>query len=749
MEQEPSVLDYVKAILTPWRGARPEIPPLDVTESFSKDLQFDLFSQEKEEKLHSQAEQLLDIGKKDLLDGLKSIRWQWLLALLFALLAQSFLEPPEPKLLQGLIFYGIAAIFCFWAFLYEDSERSSLSFIEHQTGITENEVSYPEPFLRHPNYAAIGAILCVVSFLTFGGNLFNLFNFSTWIIGTVFIISAFWQPSKQSVSFWHRLSNYFNLHQWNISISRWTVLFLLVFIVAAFFRFYKLNDIPPEMISDHAEKLLDIHDVLNGQPHIFFPRNTGREAFQMYLTAAIILVFNTGFSFISLKIGTVLAGLFTLPYIYLIGKEFANRRVGLFAMLFAGIAYWHNVISRVALRFSLYPLFFAPTLYYLIRGLRYRKLNDFILSGIFLGIGLHGYSTMRIVPFIIVLLIGVFLCHKPSKGWRKTAMVGLLLLSVISLIVFIPLLRYSIENPDMVSYRAITRLSTTERTLPGSPVNIFFDNLGKASVMFFWDNGEIWPHSVPHRPALDIVSASLLFLGVVFLLLRYIRQRDWLDISMILSIPLLMLPSILSLAFPAENPSLNRTGGAIIPVFVIVGFALDRIYSALAVNGNLINKINIKDPEEITYQKKFPILASFVLLILISWSMLQNYDLVFKQYYELYRQSSWNTSEMGQVINGFAKSIGNENQAWVVGYPYWVDTRLVGINAGFPTHDYAIWPDQIDITLNIPGEKLFLIKPEDSKGLEALQRVYPQGVLQSYKSKVETKDFLMYLVPER
>jgi hypothetical protein len=75
--------------------------------------------------------------------------------------------------------------------------------------------------------------------------------------------------------------------------------------------------------------------------------------------------------------------------------------------------------------------------------------------------------------------------------------------------------------------------------------------------MFFWDNGKIWAHSVMNRPALDLVSAALFLPGVTLMLARYGRQRDWRDIFLILSIPLLMMPSILSLAFPQENPSLT------------------------------------------------------------------------------------------------------------------------------------------------------------------------------------------------
>jgi hypothetical protein len=64
--------------------------------------------------------------------------------------------------------------------------------------------------------------------------------------------------------------------------------------------------------------------------------------------------------------------------------------VGLLAFVLMGIGYWPNVISRVGLRFPLYPLFAAPTLFFLIRGLGTRNRNDFIFAGLFLGLGLHG-----------------------------------------------------------------------------------------------------------------------------------------------------------------------------------------------------------------------------------------------------------------------------------------------------------------------------------------------------------------------
>jgi hypothetical protein len=250
--------------------------------------------------------------------------------------------------------------------------------------------------------------------------------------------------------------------------------------------------------------------------------------------------------------------------------------------------------------------------------------------------------------------------------------------------------------------------------------------------MFFWDNGEIWVHSVMDRPALDVISAILFFCGVVLLIVRYIRKRDWMDIFWLIAIPLLMMPSIFSLAFPAENPSLNRTGGAMILVFLIVGLSLDGLMTGL--------KSGLTLP-------RGRWIGLGLAAILMLFSIQQNYDLVFHQYKEQFDRSSWNTTELGAVIRQFADTVGDEKSAWVIPYPHWVDTRLVAFNAGVPLHDYGLWADQLETTLVTPGVKLFLFKPDDTDALERLRQVYPEGFLSFHASEFEGKSFYIYMVP--
>jgi len=326
----------------------------------------------------------------------------------------------------------------------------------------------------------------------------------------------------------------------------------------------------------------------------------------------------------------------------------------------------------------------------------------------------------------------IYIAHQSSKGKRLHSVYALSLITFLSVIVFIPLLRYWLSNPDQFAYRAFSRLTGMEVGFDSSPVVIFLQNFWKASVMFFWDNGSIWAHSIPGRPALEVVTGALYFLGIAGLIIRYIRKRDWIDLFLLVSIPMLLMPSILSLAYPGENPSLNRTAGAVLPVFIVVGLSFETLIRTF--KQHLSGKL----------KRIIPVL---ILLFMLVWSGLNNYDLVFNQYYQIYRASSWNTSEIGEVAAFFIESIGSPDTTYIVGYPHWVDSRLVAINSGYPGLDYAIFSEQIPDTADNLLSKVFFLNLNDAENMRLLQDTFPSGVLWQYDSKVENKDFMIFFVP--
>ncbi len=710
-ENEPTVLDLFKSIFKDWN-------------SFFNFLAsaFDAARREQiNRSLAEKQEVIVEPAPEPSTSNLQPATrfpWRALLGLGFALFAQRVLEPPGRIIEYGIALYVIAFALILWSYFSDKWDLPPL--------LPDHDRHDPETLRLLP--LIIGTILAFIAFVSFGGNAFKVGNVTLWLLAIAFFVYSLWLPYR-------RVRQERSVDDRRRDLL-WGLLILGVAALVIFFRVYQIDTVPPEPFSDHAEKILDVYDISQGQTRIFFPRNTGREAFQMYWTLLVSWIFGTGLSFMSLKIGTVLLGLLTLPYMYLLGKEIGGKRVGLFALFFAGIGYWPNVISRVGLRFPLYPLFVAPTLFYLLRGLRTRNRNDFILSGLFLGLGLHGYSPIRMMPIVVVIAIGLYLVHARSKGVRRDAVLWLVILGLASLVVFTPLLRYTIDNPEAFSYRAFTRLGSIEQPLPAPALQIFFSNLWRGLGMFNWDDGEIWVHSVIHRPALDVVSASLFLIGTVLLLIRYLRKRHWLDLFLLLSIPLLTMPSILSLAFPGENPALNRAGGAYVPAFVIAALALDGLLTGIG-----RGKVRAG-------------LAWGLAAILMAWSGVQNYDLVFHQYYEAFRTGAWNSSEMGAVITQFEETYGRTDTVWIVPFPHWVDTRLPGVWAGIPNRDFAVWREHLPETVQLPGPKLFMVKanldvPEnnDQETLDVLRELYPGGTLEMYDSDVIGHDFWMYSVP--
>lgn len=649
----------------------------------------------------------------------RSFPWRSVLAMALGLYAQVSLEPPGRKVALAIGFYLFALALLIWAYWKEEWSLPALQpEATHQPNAPQARTL---PLL-------LSTGLALAAFLTFKNDLFTPLNLTLWGLSLFFFFSALWENRPSLISLWERLRQFLQRTAWQFSLTRWGVLVLLVAAVVTFFRLYRIDTIPAEPFSDHAEKILDVYEITLGRTLIFFPRNTGREALQMYWTLLIAKVFGTGFSFLSLKLGTALLGLLTLPYMYWLGKEWGSPRLGLLAMFLFGIAYWPNVIARIGLRFPLYPLFVAPTLLYLTRGLRTRRFNDFLLSGLFLGLGLHGYSPFRIVPFVVVVAFGLYMIHPQSAGVRRAAFTWLITIAMTSFLVFLPLFRYALEYPDRYSFRALSRLGDVEKPLPGPAWQIFLNNVWNGLRMFHWDDGEIWVNSVPHRPALDVVTGVLFLFGVVLLLLRYARQRDWRDLFLLVSIPLLQLPSTLSLAFPGENPALNRAGGAAVMVILVAALALDGLIAAFASSQRRAWGV---------------LIVGFLLFI----SLNQNYDLVFHQFDQQYRDGAWNTSEMGKVIRQFGQTYGQTDTIWIVPYPYWVDTRLPGIWAGIPNRDFAIFRENLPDTLNKPYPKMFIYRPDDLETEAALRALYPQGTVSRYPSAYANKDFMMYFVP--
>ncbi len=642
-------------------------------------------------------------------------------ALLLAFVAQIGLASHSNVVLFGGL-YLAAAVLVGWAVWAGDFGEA----VRPRTRLKSAVAAYDRRWL-------VGGLgLALLAYLTSSDNTFRLTTVVFWGGSVLLTGRAFWLGELPGAGLPARLRKFIANPQLRLRLDGWSLLVLAVFGLIAYFRFSHLDQVPFAMWSDHAEKYLDIVDILNGQTSIFFSRNTGREPAQFYLVAAAIKWLGADFSFITLKFITALAGLIAVPYVYLLGREVGGRKVGLFAMSLVGIAIWPNLVARIGLRHVFHITFSAAALYYMVRGFKTRKQNDFVLTGFFVGLSAYGYTASRILPLVIGLGFVLYLAHRISRGRRTQSVAWIGVAALMAIVVATPLLRVASELPDEVLYRSLSRISESERPLPGPPLELFLGNMWNALRMFSWDSGQIWILALPGRPALDWVTGALFHLGLVVVGVRYLKGRDWVDLFLILSIPILLLPSVLSLAFPGENPHPSRAGGAVIPVFTIAGIAFASVWSWS------------QRSFEVPWSKRIGVwLVGGMFLV----SAVTNYDMVIGEYGALQRQSSWNTAQAAEVVVNFTTSIGSFEDVYMIAYPHWMDSRLVALLAGRPGLDIVLWPDEIDALVDVNAPQLFMLHHADVEGLDRLQAKFPGGITNRHAAEVDGRDFITYLVP--
>jgi hypothetical protein len=649
--------------------------------------------------------------------------------LALAILAQFQLAALPDQWLTGLGLWAVAGALFVWGLWPDDVAR-------------RNGVVAPASLQvrGHGIVIVTGLVLGVASFLTAGGHQYTPAVVLPWLLSVVLVAVGWMGLTPGQVMAWvqARWSQLaaIDVRQSRLSLSTTVLAVLMTLTVGTFLRFYELNDIPREMTSDHIEKLFDVNDVLTGLSPIFFERNTGREPLQFYYTAALMRLFDIPLSHLALKIGTALAGSATLIFVFLLARELAGTEIGLWAMLLSAIARWPIALSRAGLRYPFAPLFLAAALFFFVRGLRSGRRSDFLWAGLFTGIGLHGYTSFRVEPMLLIVLAVLWLLllwRLQDEEDRLAFMRNLVAMGSLVLVCVLPMMRYMVDNPQMFWYRVLSRVSNTEQALPGSPVELLAENLRRVFLMFNYTGDAVWTVNVSGSIALSPFLAALFGLGFLYMVVRAI-QRDKVAVCLLAGWVLLLLPSGLSLAFPGENPSLARAGISFPIVMIIAAWPLLLVRKTLsgAISGRLGRA-----------------LAAVALtggLGVLAQRELNDYYVVFAQQYA---QSATNPAEVGAVVRAYVAGGVRPENVWLKGYPFWLDTRSVSLES-FDTigwNNAMLEVPELARAGTEPTAKLFIVHIYDRESIAELRRLYPEGRLILHASPTPGKEFLTYFVP--
>jgi hypothetical protein len=624
----------------------------------------------------------------------------------------------------------------------------------------------------------LGTLSLVLAALTLSltaGNRFTPEGVLTWFASIALLTAAFAPAGWGLAAVWRWLRGV------RIRLG-WTLLSLmLIMALGAYLRLADLNGVPPEMTSDHVEKVLDAQSILDGLPQVFFTNNGGREPIQFYLMALLSGLPGLGMDFFTLKLLSALEGLIAIPIMWWLGRgmigdderELGNM-VGLALAALVAVSYWHVALSRLGLRIVLTTVFTALVLIFFVRALRTNQRGDFIKTGLALGFGLYAYQAMRMVPVVIILggllllvfrLVGYFTRRAPIHVWRT--LWNFTVLVLIALVVFTPLLGFSLQYPEDFWRRTqgrllgddliqtmneqgelIQRVPTLQERLDAFRDNVplLMNNIRNALLMYNWKGDVAWINAAPNLPAMDVVTGTLFILGLAAWAVRMVRRRDVADWLMPPMMLVMLLPSALSIAYPIENPSATRMSGTLPPAYLFA--ALPLALFVLLVMRLLRGRLG-------------QLVGAGMAAMVVAAAFFANQYTYFVEYRNAYIVSSPAPyTEGGRYLRGFVESGGGYGNAFMIGYPFWWDHRAIGIEAGA-----LDWPNGIVTRDEIPRflydaaqrigkyaldpkkDLLFFVAAADGETLALLQDWFPTGYAQLEPSYKPGDDFMVFRVP--
>ncbi|MDI6591727.1 MAG: glycosyltransferase family 39 protein [Patescibacteria group bacterium] len=453
--------------------------------------------------------------------------------------------------------------------------------------------------------------------------------------------------------------------------NRTILILFLILAVAGFFRLWHLDSIPPGLYPDEA---INGNEAISNPGKIFYPENNGREGLFINLIFLSFSIF--GVSIWSIKIVSAIIGILTVLGLYLLTKELFkkinnqplkinSKVVALLSSFFLAISFWHTNFSRIGFRGILVPFILVFAFYFLFRAFRKKNLSDFIISGIFWGLGFYTYIPFRIallilIIFLILKLIDYFKKNPVQKNWRwllnkmylQNGWWKIDLFLLIIILIAIPLGIYFLQNPEyFISRIAKVSIFAQDSNPPFSQFAAFGKSLILHLAMFNFYGDPNWRHNFAGSPQLFWPVGILFLIGFFFVFSKLTKcfvhwSTEVFAIFgfLIVWFFFMLLPGILTYE---GIPHSLRTIGVIPVVYIFAGLGGWWVYQYL-------NKIIVA--------KKLLIVLCALFFVVITYGQFCKYFLNWANLPEVEDAFSKDYVDMGNYLN----SLSPETQKYVI-----------------------------------------------------------------------------------
>jgi 4-amino-4-deoxy-L-arabinose transferase-like glycosyltransferase len=348
-----------------------------------------------------------------------------------------------------------------------------------------------------------------------------------------------------------------------------------VALLAAFFRLYHLDSIPPGLFGDEAANGLVAASIQNGEAfpvYVEEPEETkwgSREPLYHYWMAAVFSVF--GADTPAIRLTSALAGIATVALFFLLCRRIFDRRIATFAAILLAAGKWHVIASRIGLRAILVPLWIVLVVLLLDSLRRHRAFSGAVVFGIVIGLGFYTYpSFWMIPPCLLIVWISSTAPAETNSGGQRSTPALLLAAGIAALVVLSPLIRYAVEKPDYYFARVNRAAAVTADSGNRGPA--LRENVQRVLFMLHFRGDRNPRHNIPDEPLLDPLTGILFLVG-----LYLVAKRDGLDPPRQVGLVAFWLLPLVPSALADSAPHALRALGAAPAVYLIAALGWARL----------------------------------------------------------------------------------------------------------------------------------------------------------------------------
>jgi len=369
-------------------------------------------------------------------------------------------------------------------------------------------------------------------------------------------------------------------------VSQNKIYFIIIFVIAAFFRFYQLGNLPSSLNWDeishgyNAYSLMKTgHDQWGQIVPIFNFRAYGDypTTLNLYLTIPFIYVF--GLNALAIRLPAAILSLLFAVLIYFFARTFTNsRKLALIAFIIASFSPWTFFPGRGVFQSNLAQFFLLLGIYLFI--LKSNKKIVWIISALSLALSMYSYHNTRLVAPLIFVLLLIF--YRPTK-------IKTIIFSALFLILAIPNL-INLASPEslarnrwvgIINPSSVNLINERRRLFEGSQfLNLAINNkvvffttevasnfiLFLSPIPIFFNGSQNYQFNLPNSPLIFVYFLPFFYIGLIYCL----KKKN--TIFLVLAFLITLIPAALTVG---DYPSIRLTiATPFIYLFIAYGFKI-------------------------------------------------------------------------------------------------------------------------------------------------------------------------------